>query len=476
MNYIDLFQVYSFNNKLRLGNTNDGGYVIADLDENYDCYISCGISNEESFSRDFLNKYKIDQFDCYAFDGTIDNYPYKYTTNMLFMKKNISNLNDTHNTNLSHLINKYDNIFLKMDIEGGEYNWLLNIDEEQLLKFKQIVIEFHGINDNSWSCLLSNKIKCFEKLNKTHYIIHAHGNSYGGVTNKIPDVIELTYISKQYVLNTPDFNTDYIPIPHLDCSNYKIKPDIDLNFYPFKHNTFFPKIIHLVHAKTELLEKSHKEWSELNPEYQIELYDDERCKNILFNNFGNLYVDVFNYIQDGPIKCDFFRVCILYLYGGVYADSDIKPVVPLSEFIEDDIDFLTCISYNYGSSKSKWCYNPQFILAKKYDSYLYSVMNKYIEYYKCNKKYEYWEWSICVLMGRIDIDNSFNITPNSDNVFLLNGKKCKFVIECILDKIDNTTYNYTNLDVLKGKKDKNISVYCSHKNKILFNNHANKIL
>ena len=40
------------------------------------------------------------------------------------------------------------------------------------------------------------RTKCLEKLSNTHYIVHAHGNNYGSVVNKIPDVIELTYVNK----------------------------------------------------------------------------------------------------------------------------------------------------------------------------------------------------------------------------------------------------------------------------------------
>ena len=86
---------------------------------------------------------------CFAFDGTIHDYPYNYTSEITFIKKNINSFNDDNNTNLSFLIEQYNNIFLKMDIESGEYPWLLSITEEQLNKFRQITIEFHGINDDS---------------------------------------------------------------------------------------------------------------------------------------------------------------------------------------------------------------------------------------------------------------------------------------------------------------------------------------
>lgn len=53
---LNLLKTYAFSDKFRLGSNQDGGYVIANLkDIKYDCYISAGISNEESFSRDFIN-------------------------------------------------------------------------------------------------------------------------------------------------------------------------------------------------------------------------------------------------------------------------------------------------------------------------------------------------------------------------------------------------------------------------------------
>ncbi len=235
MNNLELLQVYNVDKKIRCGRNYDGGYVLADLDGKYDLYISAGISDEESFSRDFINKYNMNEYNSFGFDGTIRNYPYRYTTNISFIKKNINHFNDNNNTNLSCLINKYDNIFLKMDIEGGEYPWLLQIDETQLNKFKQIVIEFHGITNNGWGCNYNDKVTCLAKLSKTHYIVHAHGNNHGPVLNNIPDVIELTYINKNYFNSVPELNTQPFPINNLDFSNSSDRPDINLNFYPFLH-------------------------------------------------------------------------------------------------------------------------------------------------------------------------------------------------------------------------------------------------
>jgi hypothetical protein len=235
---LDYLKVYHFNTnyKIRLGSKFDGGYVIGLIPGSYDCYISAGVANEESFSRDFINFFKMNKTNSFAFDGTIDQYPYNYTRNITYIKKNINTMINNSNTNLMPFINNYKNIFLKMDIEGGEYPWLLSLNSENLNSFKQIVIEFHGINDNSWNTLYKDKIQCFKKLSQTHYIIHAHGNNHGKLTGKIPNVIELTYIRKNTYDENLSLNRNVLPNKYLDfpCDYLNLtNPEVDLNFSPF---------------------------------------------------------------------------------------------------------------------------------------------------------------------------------------------------------------------------------------------------
>ena len=233
---IEYFKIYQFNKKLRLGINQDGGYDVAVLEGNYDFYISAGVSTEESFTRDFINLYNMNKSNSAAFDGTIDNYPYEYTRNIIFYKRNISPIRSDNTSNLTYFTNNYNDIFLKMDIEGSEYQWLLSLTENKLKKFKQIVIEFHGINDDSWDTILSDKILCFNKLNQTHYAVHIHGNNYGTLTENIPDTVEITYIRKDIFIDTPILNSIPLPKPGLDFPNNPNKPDYNLNFPPFVNN------------------------------------------------------------------------------------------------------------------------------------------------------------------------------------------------------------------------------------------------
>jgi len=235
--------VYEFNNKIRLGNKEDGGYVIGDINHKYNCYISCGINREESFTRDFLNEYNyIIKEKSYGFDGTILEYPIQYTKNIKFIKKNINNFDDDYNTTLLDILNNNSNIFIKMDIEGWEYTWLEYYENKTLLNnISQMVIEFHGLNENNYladGCKvpveLNNlrKIKVFKILSKYFYIIHVHGNNWCQVKNGIPNVLEITFLNKKFFNKIPELNKTPFPID-IDFPNTNKFPEINLNYYPF---------------------------------------------------------------------------------------------------------------------------------------------------------------------------------------------------------------------------------------------------
>ena len=237
---LSLLTTYSFPTKQRLGALTDGGYVIAVLDGTYDCYISAGVSNEESFSRDFINHYNMNKTNSFAFDGTIDDYPYNYTDKITYVKKNINSFNDSANTNLDEFIRPYTNVFIKMDIEGYEYPWLSSIDPELLTRVKQIVIEVHGLipppNPSlgyySYSVPFNLKNKAFAVLANTHYLVHAHGNNCGEF-NELPITMELTYVNKKYFTRPPSLNTTRFPIENLDHANNYTIPDFIIDYKPF---------------------------------------------------------------------------------------------------------------------------------------------------------------------------------------------------------------------------------------------------
>jgi FkbM family methyltransferase len=216
-------------NKIRLGKDYDGGYIICDIpDIKYDFFLSGGILDDISFEEDFCSKYP--DVKCLAHDGFIDNIDIK-NNNITFIKQYIGDSNNEYFTNLHSIINQYNNIFIKMDIEGGEIAWINSLSTDQIDKFAQIVIEFH-FPFYEKECLV------FEKLLKSHILVHFHANNCCGTNTikniEIPNVFECTYIHKKYYTTDLELNTSTIP-GTLDMKNVIDKDEICIDYQPFVH-------------------------------------------------------------------------------------------------------------------------------------------------------------------------------------------------------------------------------------------------
>ncbi len=214
---------------------------------------------------------------------------------------------------------------------------------------------------------------------------------------------------------------------NLEISSNTGKPINDITklkpFKPFNPADPIPKILHLCYKNKNIPEYVISTWQKLNPEYKINFYDDTDCINFLRENYGNLYVDIFNFIPDGPIKADFFRICVIYRLGGIYCDIDIEPLVPFNEFIERDVMFLTCVS----ASRNQL--NPHIIMANKYDPIIKSCIDTYIQYYTFKTKYSYWVWSIVYIMRKHMCIKMKKYINNDCIIIDENGNKFQFIKE-----------------------------------------------
>lgn len=184
------------------------------------------------------------------------------------------------------------------------------------------------------------------------------------------------------------------------------------------------KTIYICYKTLPEIEKYSKNWEKLNPDWKIQLYDDKLCKKFLLENYSQLHVDIFDFIPDGPIKADFWRVCILNKYGGLYVDADIEPIKKLDSYIDEDDHFVTCIS----ALSPNHHMNPHFILSYKDNPILEECINKYIKFYKDKKKYKYWDWSVVTMFNNIKLFKE-NIKKKGAQVIEIDNKKYKFLQE-----------------------------------------------
>jgi hypothetical protein len=232
----------------------------------------------------------------------------------------------------------------------------------------------------------------------------------------------------------------------LNCQNHiylqKITTNVIINTQEL--DLVIPKKIYLCYKTKNIPSYIIDNWKKLNNDYEIQIYDNNDCIDFLKNNYTDEFVDIFNFIKDGPIKADFWRVCILYLYGGVYSDIDVKLIVPIKSFLEKDVSYLTCTSFNVNSS------NPHFIVTCPKHPLLFLCIETYLQMYRNNYEYKYWSYSIVDIMA-INIKKIFGRYINSEGIYYdFQNNKYQFISE-----------NYSN-----DPKDH----YCSYNNKIILYN------
>ena len=230
----ELLKIYKVENynlvRIGLGN-GDGGYIM--LNDFVDAGIaySFGICNDVTWDNIMAEL----GYNIWQYDHTIEALPYD-RKEFHFFKEGISG-KDEENTPLKtlgyymkrngHEENK--NMILKMDVEGCEWDFLETVTSKILKQFDQITFEYHNLV-RAKSAGSGKILSLLEKINKTHAVVHVHGNNTGyqlKIGDTIfPDVLEVTYVNKnKYKISEDD--SIVLPIT-LDTANDKNRKDIIL--------------------------------------------------------------------------------------------------------------------------------------------------------------------------------------------------------------------------------------------------------
>ncbi|MBH5329925.1 FkbM family methyltransferase [Eikenella sp. S3360] len=217
--------------KIRTGNKNDGGYVMLNPNDAEKIAYSFGVSPESPWDLEMAEK----GLKVYQYDGTIDTPPDLHS-NLFFHKNNISAPSNSteHTKNIGQIFNDLNhqneqNIILQIDIEGAEWSVFEELQEDEILKFSQIIIEWHDLTPLDPE--FQRRLEILRKVSKTHTPIHVHMNNYGLERNTragmlfYADAFEVSYV------RTKDFNfkpnLEFYPTPLDNPCNPKW-PDIPI--------------------------------------------------------------------------------------------------------------------------------------------------------------------------------------------------------------------------------------------------------
>lgn len=193
----------------RVGEDHDGGYVMCEdgLDKGLIGAYSYGINGFDGWGMSVASQYNIplNEYDC-----TNANQPAVCDgCTVHFHNECILNNNAPAKSTFKTFTQQFQDagnakaadrsLLLKIDVEAAEWKIFAEEPVENMRKFRQIVVEYHWINQKENHDLY---FKAVEKIEAAGFAVtHLHGNNYGGGLQyfgeySIPNVLEVTYIQK----------------------------------------------------------------------------------------------------------------------------------------------------------------------------------------------------------------------------------------------------------------------------------------
>lgn len=236
MKLLNLLKPKNINeNKIRLGADHDGGYVFPEIiARKCSSLVSYGVGKEITFEVDFFNKYNKK---VYLFDHTDD-----FFNKLLFKNENFFFFKEGLGSSyfckdfLTHRIEKNipTDAFLKIDVEGHEYDYFKKVD---ILEFSKnclgFCLEIHELQKPE---IQEKAINILEKIQIEFDLCHIHGNNFAELFYYGPviliDSIELTFINKKLVKSYSD-NIEKYPIEGLDYQNLPGRSEYQLDFLKY---------------------------------------------------------------------------------------------------------------------------------------------------------------------------------------------------------------------------------------------------
>ena len=214
---------------LRIGPDKDGGYLVPDAFNGIKYCFSPGVADNTGFEDDLFRKYGISSF---LADASV-NITQQDKAYLSFVKKFLSYERSEGNITLEKWISEslpndaYSDLILQMDIEGGEYDVLVNCAPATLQRFRIIVIEFHLLNALEEFAFHFVFDKIVNKITRDHSVVHIHPNNVGSVLKvgeqEIPSHLEFTFLRNDFLNEGGE-----LKFPHrFDCKNVS-GPDLVL--------------------------------------------------------------------------------------------------------------------------------------------------------------------------------------------------------------------------------------------------------
>ena len=117
----------------------------------------------------------------------------------------------------------------------------------------------------------------------------------------------------------------------------------------------------------------------LNPEFTFHIYDDNRCREFIQTHFETDIVYAFDKLIPGAYKADLWRLCVLFIEGGIYLDIKFKCIngFTFSEVIDKEYLTLDIPSLSW-TNTMHGIYNG-FMVCKRRNPFLWKCICKIVD-------------------------------------------------------------------------------------------------
>jgi mannosyltransferase OCH1-like enzyme len=181
-----------------------------------------------------------------------------------------------------------------------------------------------------------------------------------------------------------------------------------------------------------------------NPCFEHFLYDDNDCREFIKENFDENVLNTYDSLIPGAYKADLWRLCILYIKGGIYMDIKLNCVngfklIELTEnehFVLDRIKHFTTPKPIYNALMVCKKENPFLLLGIK--KIVDNVKNKY---YGPNALYPTGPGMLSQVILHNNLNINIDLFHHEDNKYLI--YKNRFVISVIYPEYSKERDTYS---------------------------------
>ena len=138
-------------------------------------------------------------------------------------------------------------------------------------------------------------------------------------------------------------------------NSYKNNDKINCN------SSLIPKKIFQTHKSLEYIQTKPKivnainSWKKWTPEFEYIFHNDYQADNFIKNNFDEKIYNAYSSLPLAVMKADLWRYCVIYHYGGIYADTDTICLVNPNCLLKDSL--LVCVPENNNKKLCQWVFS-----------------------------------------------------------------------------------------------------------------------